>query len=141
MSLLDAVADYITNSSDTNMVALRAIIGEGFYADVMPETVAYPYIVLAESDRGVVQYVKGMTTWIEDRPVAVGVVAAARADVDAILELLDFGFIDCPQLTITNANHMATTLGTRQQGIADATNTDVWTGAAEIIFKLQRLKP
>jgi hypothetical protein len=140
VSLLGSIVDYFGTSDDANIVALRATVGTGFFADYLPGELNPPYCVLTSSRQKIEHLVKPGTSWTEFVQVTFAVVGTTRTQVETLIEQLEQGYLAAPLLTVGGLyTHLATyPTDDKATGIASGVNGDLWAGSLGLVYHLSR---
>lgn len=102
-SLLGSFEDYYANGSSADLTTLRSDLGTGkLYADLLPDTLARPYVILGEDSTRVVGQTKrnasGKNSRVLEVLVVMDVYAVDRAQCELILDDLEDAYL-CQDLT------------------------------------------
>lgn len=135
MSILGSVAQYYESGTTTaGLVALRAAINT-MYADLLPDNVSRPFVVLSESGTRVFKEVKAAThrTKILDVNVSFDIYARDRAETEAILEILETVYLEeGVAMVITDRQHLATMFANRLSFY----DGEAWQGTLELSYRI-----
>jgi hypothetical protein len=144
-NLLGGINGFYQTSTDAAAVSLRAAGLTGFYADLVPETLARPFIVLSEGPTKEVEKTKATSNWPRIHRVSVKfmVFANDRATADNILELCEDTFLETPTMLSSDVGlvdrvHLATNFSNRMLEPDAETTGNGWGGMLELIYDLRK---
>jgi len=125
---------YLTSTSSS---ALRAIVGDSFYTDILPPDYQRPFVVVEEAGTTESGGVKASSH--RGRILEVNVLFAVygnnRPQVESILDKLETVFLDnAPQLTVDNRTHLATYFSNRQHNW----DGEGWFGTLTLTYQMKK---
>ena len=137
-SLVAALIDHFETGTETEAVALRALLDTGsMVADFDLANVAEPYVIVIEGRTTLMETTTNYTTRLERTPVSFRVFADSRESAEAIAEALD----NCYQTKVLSVSNRTIPERPEFQERTPSWKVDNWQQEITFVYTLEKRFP